>query len=317
MNGRPVTRLSVKGSPSPSRLLMTGVEVDAGDLEQLGVEVALPLVELPRLKQAGNQALPQHVFELARGVIDGQPGERPARLEQIGHLLADERHRDRFKEAGRSEDRTDRFSHPVADRLGTDRQRQRHVLRNLVVAVDPRDLFDQIDLAGDIAAPGRRDEFAFAVRPASPAARCPSDVTMRTASSCGTSMPRILRNAGESQRDSRALAFDGNAREDRGSPAARRRPVRGSTGSTGGWPNRAGPCRCRARIDMTHRCAGPACGPCCGSTRGRNWPLRSECSSRSGRSRFPGPPITPPRATGRSASAMTHMPGCKLISLAG
>ena len=40
MNGRPVTKLSIKGSPSPSGRSMTGVEVDPGDLKQLRVEVS-------------------------------------------------------------------------------------------------------------------------------------------------------------------------------------------------------------------------------------------------------------------------------------
>ena len=69
---------------------MSGMEVDPGDLKQLRVEIPLPLVELPRLKQTGNQALPQHILVLARRVIHAQSGERTARLEQVGHLFADE-----------------------------------------------------------------------------------------------------------------------------------------------------------------------------------------------------------------------------------
>ena len=102
----------------------------------------------------------------------------------------------------------------------------------------------------------------------------PSAVRIRRTRSGGTSMPSTRLQLGEAQRDRLAGLAASRRRRSRRRPA-RRRPIPESARSSGGWPNRRPPDRARARSDTTNRCAGSACGPCCGSRADRTRPLRS------------------------------------------
>ena len=106
--------------------------------------------------------------------------------------------------------------------------------------------------------------------------------------------PLQLRRA--AARPARAAAAAGRRRPRR--RPIRRRPVRGSTRSSGGWPNRALRDRPAARSDRTNRCAGSAAGRCCGSRPDRTRPPRPARRVVVPEISVCAPPITPPMATG-------------------
>ena len=63
-------------------------QVDVGDLEELGVGVAVGLVVPSDRQQAGDQALPQRVLALAAGMVDPERRRGRARADRRGERSA-------------------------------------------------------------------------------------------------------------------------------------------------------------------------------------------------------------------------------------
>src|SRR5262249_26103870 len=119
-------------------------EIDVGDLEQLGIELAVRLVVPADREQSGHEALPQSGFPLPAGVVDPEGGDGGAGLERGSQPLFDQAEGDGLVEAGPGQVIANGRLNPLAlPARGTD-QGDGPVLRDVVVAVDPRDLLDQV-----------------------------------------------------------------------------------------------------------------------------------------------------------------------------
>ncbi len=133
-------------------------QVDVGDLEQLGIGRPMGLVVPPGVQQAGNQAAPQGILFPAARMID--PDRRPGFLgvERLGELLGDEAQRHGLVEAQAGQRAPDLVLHPLAGPARAAGQGDGPILGDLLVAVDPRDLLDQVDLPLEVAPPARGHE---------------------------------------------------------------------------------------------------------------------------------------------------------------
>ncbi len=180
------------------------------------------------------------------------------------------------------------------------------VFGNFVVAVNASHLLDQVDLASQIAPPGGRNNFhTFACRTAPHS--LPKAVRIDFTSSTGTSIPSTRGNWL-------------NRKRDRGSWLARvvrhpalpgpvgRRPAPESAAQQRRLAQSTPRDRRLVQSDTRRDCAVPAAGGGANRQRRELGRLDQQVGCPSGTSEST-PPITPPSATGRSASAITHMPG--------
>ena len=110
------------------------------------------------------------------------------------------------------------------------------VLGDVLVAVDPRDLLDQVDLALQVAPPARRPERQRR-RPAASSDSSPRAARIRDDLVAVDRDPQDARDLVEPERDRRPLGGGRRRRRSRRGGASRR-PAPGSARRSGGWPTR-------------------------------------------------------------------------------
>ncbi len=140
------------------KLLAWPRKVDVGDLEQLGVGVAVRLVVPTSRQQARHERLPQGPLPLPAGVLHADRGQALADRDRLAELVGHQAEGHRLVEPAGGQRSTNQAldALPVAPRGAG--QGNGAVLGDVVVAVDPRDLLDQVDLALQVAPPARRAE---------------------------------------------------------------------------------------------------------------------------------------------------------------
>ena len=156
--GEPAAAGNGQHSLFVGQLLALG-QVDLGDLEQFDFGIGRRLVRPPRHQQVGNQAETEPV---------GAAEDRRDRLqrlrvapgaERFGRRLVDHAERQRLVEPHRGQHAADLRHHAVFGPTRRGDHRNADVLGYSVVAVDSRDLFDQVDFSRQIASPTRRNYF--------------------------------------------------------------------------------------------------------------------------------------------------------------
>ncbi len=150
---RPLVRASIRSSCG--KLAGRG-QIDLGRFEQLDLGIGQGFVGPPRAEQAGNQAPPQTIGPAQHRHRRPQGRRGGPGTERFGPLLVNDAQRERFVKPGGTQARRT-ASTPIV--VGTMRRDHRHagVFGNLVVAVNPRDFLDQVDLARQIAPPRGRN----------------------------------------------------------------------------------------------------------------------------------------------------------------
>ena len=143
----------------PRRLIrQTGAlfrEVDVGDLEELGVELPVGFVVQPNRQEAGHKALAQGTLPPAAGMVDPKRWDRGTGLERGAQAFFDQAEGHGLVESGTGQEFADDRFDTLALTAGSDRQRYGPLLRDMLVAVDPSDFLDQVDLALQVAPPAR------------------------------------------------------------------------------------------------------------------------------------------------------------------
>ena len=143
------------------------VAIERTELEQR--HVGIPAIGVaPRGRHEPGQQRRPHRVEIGADRVD-EPQLRLGAAEQLGLARRDERERHRLGQAARGEGAADELGASL--RRGQRRARQRRIAverhrRDLVVALDPEDFLDEIGLALDVAAPGRRLDREIAARQA-------------------------------------------------------------------------------------------------------------------------------------------------------
>ncbi len=110
------------------------------------------------VQQAGNQALPHLVFEAASGMVHRDRGDVPSRPEQLALVLADKRECQRFEKSTRRKQCPNNVAHLLTLAFCSCNDWKRGIFRNLVVAMNSSDLFDQIAFTSQVEPPCRRGE---------------------------------------------------------------------------------------------------------------------------------------------------------------
>ncbi len=280
--------------------------VRLADFEQ--AQIALPVIQIPfRAPDHAHDSRRAHHRRIFRQRIADHRGRHALRAENFVAPRIHQRNRHNFLIAERD--------HSLAQavlRLGV-RQTMRRLLRRrqprreFVVSVVPRDFFDQIDPARDVAPPRRlrafpnRQQRAGASRDARPSARDENRARSRISSMSrsGTSAPITRRSS--LRESSIAGAPRGPDRRPRRPPEFRLRPIAESARRRGARPAPPFPDRRRARSDRTLPCAGPAPSTCAAPKSDRTRRIRAECCGVLKPISLSAPPITPrdcrPRAT--------------------
>ena len=300
-----VTAAGRRQRPLLARQTVRLRQVDARRLEQLNRVVGDRLVHAACLEQAGDQAHPQRVGAFEHRRVGGQRRSVAPGTDRVAPLPRHDARRHRFVEAGRRQSLPDPFQHAILVRAMRRSHRHAHVLGNLVVAVNSRHLLDQVDLPRQIPPPGgrhelqrlasagrpcvaqrRQDPFHFVAGISMPSTRGNwlrrSVIGGRLVSGAPTSSTPGASWPPASSTNQLAAAATGPVdahRIDAAFKAIRRRTVQPEL--AGRRANRQR--RKLRRLDQ--------------QIRGR--PETSDST----------PPITPPSATRRWASAITHMPG--------
>ena len=147
-NRAPLVSPSIRSSSGSLPVLR---QIDVGHLEQLDHRVRQALVRVPRGQQAGNQAAAQAIGPPQNGHLRRERRGVGPRAEGAGQLFVDHAEGHGFVETGRHEHLPHLVEHVVFGAAGRSGHRHADVFGNLVVTVDARDLFDQVDFARQIA----------------------------------------------------------------------------------------------------------------------------------------------------------------------
>ena len=130
--------------------------------------------------------------------------DRGTGLERGGQAFVDQAEGDRLVEPGTGQEIADRRFDPLALPARGARERHGPVLGDVLVAVDPRDFLDQVDLALQVAPPARRAERQRGVDPR-PAAPAPAPGGSATAVARSIVDPEDPLDLVEPERDRRAF----------------------------------------------------------------------------------------------------------------
>ncbi len=228
------------------------VAVKRPQFEQRDIRKAAIGVAPRRLDQVRQRARAHHVEIAADRIDEGQFG--PGAAEQRRRLRRQERKRDRLGQAAFGQRAAHQFDTAAArvDRRAGHRgfARQRH-RRDFVVALDPQHLLDEIGLALDVAAPGRRRHGQAAVVLGGVADRAAERFEDRAA------LGRRHMQPAEPGQSAPGAAYRCGAIPARRRPGrsrtARRRTIRGSAGWRFRDRGRQRPGRCRARSGSERR----------------------------------------------------------------
>ena len=163
-------------------------EIDVGDLEQVRIGVAMRLVVPAHGQQARHQALPQCVLAPPARMLDADGRSGRAGLERDAQPLRDEAVGERLVEPASGQRPADLRLDPLASAARRARQRDRPIFGDMLVAVDPGDLLDQVDLPLQVGA-ASSGAGRSAARPHARRVRAPGHAGSASARSRGTSIP--------------------------------------------------------------------------------------------------------------------------------
>jgi hypothetical protein len=111
------------------------------------------LVVQPDGEQAGDQALPQGRLSLAAGMVHAQRLASQSRAQGRGVAVIDQAERHGLVEPAAGQDFASRRLDPFPRAARRARERDRPIFGDVLVTVNPSDLFDQVDLTLQVAAP--------------------------------------------------------------------------------------------------------------------------------------------------------------------
>ncbi len=153
-------------------------QIDAGRLEQFDGGVGQRFVHPPRFQQAGRQAAPQVIRTLEHGRAGhDRIGIRPG-AEHVGPLAGHDAGRDRLVETGAHQGLPHLAQDTILVAAMGRRHGHAHILGDLIVAVDPRDFFHQVDFARHIPPPcGRSARDGFRVAAGLGTSQCREDAS--------------------------------------------------------------------------------------------------------------------------------------------
>ena len=138
-------------------------QIDFRRFEQFDSRIRQRLVGPPRAEQAGDQAPPQLIGPPQDRRLQLERGSRCPRTVRLRPIVLDDAQRQGLVKARRDERAANFGQHPILRQPLRRRHRHAHVLRNRVIAVNSRDLLDQVDLPRQVRAPTRWNDFDLIV----------------------------------------------------------------------------------------------------------------------------------------------------------